>query len=151
MKNAGLKDNNIGIKIHGRTINNLRYADDATLIAETKEDLEELIINVKKTSKDAGLLLNFNRTKVMTTAEINNFEVDEEFIEVVKEFNFLGCTLTRTSDDTKEIRRRLMLGRKAMTNLTTIMKDKNISLNTKIRITKVMVFSVVTHGSETWV
>ena len=86
MRNAGLKDNNISIKIHGRAINNLRYADDTTLIAETKEDLEELIRNVKKTSKDAGLLLNFNKTKVMTTAEINNFEVDGESNEVVKKF-----------------------------------------------------------------
>ena len=151
MRNAGLYDNNIGIKVHGRAINNLRYADDTTLIAETKEDLGELIRNVKKASKEAGLLLNLKKTEVMTTAELNNVEVDGESIEVVQEFNFLGCTLTRTSDHTKEIRRRLMLGRKAMTNLTTIMKDKNITLNTKIRITEALVFPVVTYGSETWV
>ena len=120
-------------------------------LAVTKEDLGELIRNVKKASKEAGLLLNLKKTKVMTTAELNNFEVDGESIEVVQEFNFLGCTLTRTSDYTKEIRRRLMLGRKAMINLTTIMKDKNITLNTKIRITEALVFPVVTYGSETWV
>ena len=87
----------------------------------------------------------------MTTAEITNFAVDGESIEVVQEFNVLGCTLTRTSGHTKEIRRRLMLGRKAMTNLTTIMKDKNITLFTKIRIIEALVFPVVTYGSETWV
>ena len=87
----------------------------------------------------------------MTTAEITNFEVDGESNEVVQEFNVLGCTLTRTSDHTKEIRRRLMLGRKAMTNLTTIMKDKNITINTKIRMIEALVFPVVTYGSETWV
>ena len=95
MRNAGLYDNNIGIKVHGRTINNLRYADDTTLIAETKEDLEELIRNVKKASKEAGLLLNVRKTKVMTTAEMTNFEIDGESIEVVKKFNFLSCILAQ--------------------------------------------------------
>ena len=105
-----------------RTINNLRYANDITLIAEIKEDLEELIRNVKKTSKDAGLLLNFNKTKVMTMAEINNFEVDIESIEVVKEFNFLGCILSGTRKCEEELKEKLRKWNECL-------KDKGLKIN----------------------
>ena len=149
MRNAGLNDNNVSIITYCRTISDLGHAD-TTQIAETKEDLEELVRNLRKVNKQAGVLLSIQKeTKVMMTAENDNFEVNGEYIEVVKKFHFLGCILNRNLDHTKEIKRRLMLDRNAMANCATITKDKNILLNTEKRRTKALVFPDFMHRSKT--
>ena len=150
MRNVGLEETDVGIKIAGRNINNLRYADDTTLMAENEEDLKNLLIKVKEESAKAGLLLNIKKIKIMSTGKINGICIDGEEIEAVTEFIFLGSKINMDGDCTHEIKRRLLLGRKTMANLDNTLKSRDITLPTKIRIVKAMVFPVVTYGSESW-
>ena len=140
-----------GVKIGGRSISNLRYADDTSLLTSTEQDMKELIQQVKQHSEEAGLYLNLSKTKIMSTAPLQNFQVNGDSIEVVRNFQFLGVTITHDALCESEVKRRLCLGRKAMTGLTKIWKDKNISLQTKIKLVNALVFPVVLYGCETWV
>ena len=150
MRKAGLDEAKEGVKIAGKNINNLRYADDTTLLAESKEDLERLIYRVKEESALAGLFLNIKKTKIMTTEPIDEWKMNDEEVEVVDNFVFLGSNITYTGDCSAEIRRRLALGRQAMTNLKKTVQNKDLKLATKIRIVKAMVFPVALYGCETW-
>ena len=150
IRNAGLQETEIGVKIAGRKINNLRYADDTTLMAENEEDLKNLLLKVKKESAKAGLLLNIKKTKIMLTGNVNGIRIDGEEIETVTVFIFLGSKINKDGDCTHEIKRQLLLGRKAMANLDNTLKSRDITLPTKVRIVKAMVFPVVTYGSESW-
>ena len=150
MRNAGLEEAEAGIKIGERNINNLRYADDTTLMAESEEDLKELLMKVKKESQKAGLMLNVKKTKIMSTGCITQVKIDEEEVEVVKDFVYLGSIIHMDSDCICEIRRRLLLGRKVMTNLDKLIRCRDITLSTKVRIVKAKVFPVTTYGSESW-
>ena len=140
MRYAGLDEAQAGIKIAGRNINNLRYADDITLMAESKE-LKSLLMKVKEESEKAGLKLNIQKTKIMTSSPITSRQIDAETMETVTDFIFLGSKLTADGDFSHEIKRRLLLGRKVMTNLDSIFKSRDITLPTKIRLVKAMVFS----------
>ena len=146
MQNAGLDEVQAGIKIARRNINNLRYADDTTLIAESKEELRSLLKKVKEESEKAGLKLNIQKTKIMASRPITSWEIDGEKIETVSDFIFLGSKVTEDGDCSHEIKRHLLLGRKAMTNLN----SKNITLLTKVRLIKAMVFPVVIYEYESW-
>ena len=150
MRNVGLEETDVGIKIAGRKISNLRYADDTTVMAENEEDLKNLLIKVKEKSAKAGLLLNIKKTKIMSTGNINGICIDGEEIEAVTEFIFLGSKINMDGDCTHEIKRRFLLGRKTMANLDNILKSRDITLPTKVRIVKAMVFPVVAYGSESW-
>ncbi|KAA3669964.1 uncharacterized protein DEA37_0012425 [Paragonimus westermani] len=150
MRKAEIDESDVGVKVAGRNINNLRYADDTTLLTESEEDLVSLLIRVKEESEKAGLLLNMKKTKIMSTRDINNIQVDGKEIGVVENFIFLGSKIQRDGDCSHEIRRRLLLGRKAMISLDKVLKSRDISKQTKIRIVKAMVFPVVTYGSESW-
>ena len=136
MRNAGLDEAQAGIKIAGRNINNLRYADDTTLVAESKEELKSLLIKVNEES-EAGLKLNIQKTKIMASGLITSWEIDGE---TVSDFIFLGSKITANGDCSHEIKRSLLLGRKALTNLDSTLKSKDITLPTKIRLVKVTVF-----------
>ena len=151
MRNAGLEEAQAGIKIAGRNINNLRYADDTTLMAESEEELKSLL-KVKEESEKVGLKLNIQKTKIMASSPITSWEIDGETVETVSGFIFLGSQITADGDCSHEIKRRLLLGRKVMTNLDSILKSilKNITLPTKVRLVKVMVFPVVMYGCESW-
>ena len=140
----------MGIRIAGRKINNLRYADDTTLMAENEEDLKNLLLKVKTESAKAGLLLNIKKIKILSTGNVNGIRMDGEEIEAVTDFIFLGSKISIDGDCTHEIKRRLLLGRKAMANLDHTLKSRDITLPTKVRIVKAMVFPVVTYGSESW-
>ena len=143
MQNAGQNEAQAGIKIARRNINNLRYADDTTLMAETKEVLKSLLIRVKEESEKAGLKLNIQKTKITASSPITSWQIDGETMETVTDFLFLGSKITADGDCSQEIKRCLLLGRKAMTNLDSICKNKDIILLTKVGIVKAMVFPVV--------
>ena len=133
-----------------RNINNLRYADDATLIAESKEELKSLLMKVKKESEQVGLKLNIQKTKIMASGPIILWEIDGETVETVADFIILGSKITADGDCSHEIKRRLLLGRKVMTNLESTFKSRDITLPTKVRLVKAMVFPVVMYGCECW-
>ena len=139
-----------GIKIAGRNINNFRYADDTTLMAESKEELKRLLMNVKKESEKVGLKLNIQKTKIMASGPITSWQIDGETVETVSDFIFLGSKITAYGDCSHEIKRLLLLGRKVMTNLDSIFKSRDITLPTKVRLVKAMVFPVVMCGCESW-
>ena len=147
MRNSGLDEAQAGIKIAGRNINNLRYADDTTLMAESKE-LKSLLMKVKEESENAGLKLNIQKTKIMVSGPITSWQIDGEPMETMTDFVFLGSKITADSDCSHEIKRRLLLGRKAMTNLDSILNSRDIILQTKVRLVKAMVFPVVMYGCE---
>jgi len=139
-----------GIKIAGRNINNLRYADDTTLITESEEELKSLLMKVKEESEKVGLRLNIQKTKIMASGPITSWEIDGETVETVSDFIFLGSKITADGDCTHEIKRCLLLGRKVMTNLDSIFKSRDITLPTKVRLVKAMVFPVVMYGCDSW-
>ena len=145
MRNAGLDEAQAGIKISGRNINNLRYADDTTLMAEREEELDSLLMKVKEESEKVSLKFNIQKTKIMASSPISSWEIDGE---TVRDFNFLGSKITADGDCSHEIKRRLLLGRKVMTNLENILKNRDITLPTNIHLVKAMVFPVVMHGCE---
>ena len=150
MRNAGLEEAQSGIKIAGRNINNLRYADDTTLMAESEGDLKSLLMNVKEDSEKVGLKLNIQKTKIMASGPITSWQIDGETMETARDFIFLGSKITVDGDCSHEIKSRLLLGRKAMTNLDSILKSRDITLLTKVHRVKPMVFPVVTYGYESW-
>ena len=136
MRNAGLVEAQAGIKIAGRNINNLRYADDTTLMAESEEELKSLLMKVKEESEKVDLKLNIQKTKIMASGPITSWEIDEETVEIVPDFIFLASKITADGDCSHEIKRRLLLGRKAMTNLDSILKSRDITLPTKVSLVK---------------
>ena len=149
MRSTGLEEAEAGIKIAGRNINNLRYADDTTLMAEN-EELKSLLIKVKEGSENVGLKLSIQKTKIMASHPITSWEIDEETVETVSDFIFLCFRITADGECSHEIKRRLLLGRKVMTNLDSILKSRDIILPTKICLVKAMVFPVVMYGCENW-
>ena len=150
MQNAGLDEAQAGIKISGRNINNLRYAEDTILLAESEEELKILPRKVKEESKKAGLKLNIHKTKIVASDPITSWQIDGETMETVTDFIFLGSKITEDGDCSHEIKRLLLLGRKAMTNLDSILKSRDITFPTKICLVKAMVFPVVMYGCESW-
>ena len=150
MRNAGLEETQAGIKIARRNINNLRYADDTTLMAENEEELKSLLMKVKEESEKVGLKLNIQKMKIMASSPITSWEVDGETVETVSDFIFLGSKITGDGDCSHEIKRRLLLGSRAMPNLDSILKSRDITLPTKVCLVKAMVFSVVMYGYESW-
>ena len=150
MRNSGLEEAQSGIKITERNVNNLRYADDTTLMAESEEELKSLLMKVKVESEKVGLKLNIQKTKIMASGPITSWQIDGETVETVSVFIFLGSKITADGDCSHEIKRRLLLGRKVMTNLDSILKSRDITLPTKVRLVKVMVFPVVMYGCESW-
>ena len=149
MRNAGLEVVQAGIKIARRNINNLRYADDTTLMAESEEP-KSLLMQVKEESEKVGLKLNIQKTKIMASSPITTWQIDGETVETVADFIFLGSKITTDGDCSHEIKRRLLLGRKVMTNLDSILKSRDITLPTKVCLVKAMVFPVVMYGYESW-
>ena len=149
MRNAGLGEAQAGMKISRRNINNLRYADDTTLLAESKE-LKSLLMNVKEESDKVGLKLNIQKTKIMASGPIISWHIDGETVETVSDFMFLGSKITTDGDCSHEIKRRLLLGRKVMINLDSILKSRDITLLRKVHLIKAMVFAVVMYGCESW-
>ena len=139
-----------GIKIAGRNINNVRYADDTSLMAESEEELKSLLMKVKEESEKFGLKLNIKKTKIMTLGPITSWQIDGETMETVTDFIFLGSKIIADGDCRHEIRRCLLLGRKALTNLDSILKSRDITLPTKVNLVKAMVFPVVMYGCESW-
>ena len=150
MQNAGLDEAQAGIKIARRNINNLRYADDNTLMAESKEELKSLLMKVKEESEKAGLKLNIQKTKIMASGPITPWEIDGEILETVSDFTFWGSKITADGDCSHEIKRCLLLGRKVMTNLYSILNSRDITLLIKVCLVKGMVFLVVLYGCESW-
>ena len=150
MRNARLEDTQAGIKIAGRNINNLRYADDTTLMAESEEELKSLLMKVKEQSEKIGSKLNIQKTKIMASGPITSWEIDGETVETVADFIFLGFKITADGDCSHETKRRLLLGRKVMTNLESILKSRDITLPTKVHLIKAMFFPVVMYGCESW-
>ena len=150
MRNAGLEETQAGIKISGRNINNLRYADDIILMAESQEELKNLLMKGKEESGKVGLKLNIQKTKIMASGPIISWQIDGEAVETVADFIFLGSKITADGDCSHEIRRRLLLGRKVMTNLDSIFKSRDITLPTKDHLVKAMVSPVVMYGCESW-
>ena len=146
MRNAGLEETQAGIKISGRNINNLRYADDTTLMAEREEELKSLLMKVKEESGKVGLKLNIQKTKFMASGPITSWQIDGEAVETVKDFIILGSKITADGDCSHEIERYLLLGRKVMTNLDSIFKSRDITLPTKVCLVKAMAFPVVMYG-----
>ena len=143
MRNAGLDEAQAGIKISGRSFNYLRYADDTTLMAESEEELKSLFMKMKEESENIGLKLNLQKMKIMASGPITLWQIDGETMETVTDFIFLGSKITADGDCSHEIKRRLLLGRKAKTNLDSILKSRDITLPTKVRLVKAMVFPVV--------
>ena len=150
MWNARLDEAQAGIKIARRNTNNLRYADNTTLMAESEEELNSLLMKVKEESEKAGLKLNIQKTKIMESGPITSWQTDGETMETVTDFILEGSKITADSDCSHEIKRCLLLGRKAMTNLDSIFKSRDITLPTKVRLVKAMVFPVVMYGCESW-
>ena len=150
MRNAGLEETQAGIKIAVRNINNLRYADDTTLMAGSEEELKSLLMKVKVESEKVGLKLNIQKTKIMSSSPITSWQIDGQTVETVADFILLGSKITADCDCSHEIKRRLLLGRNVMTNLDSIFKSRDITLPTKICLVKAMVFPVVMYGYESW-
>ena len=150
MRNAGLEESQAGIKIAGRNINNLRYADDTTLMAEIEEELKSLLMKVKEENEKLGLKLNIQKTKIMASRPITSWQIDGKTVETVADFIFWGSKITADGDCSHEIKRCLLHGRKVMTNLDNILKSRDITLPTKVRLVKAMVFPVVIYGCESW-
>jgi len=150
MRNTGLDEAQAGIKIARRNINHLRYADDTTFMAESEEELKSLLMKEKEESEKVGLKLNIQKTKIMASGPITSWERDGETVETVKDFIFLGSKITTDCDYSHEIKRHLLLGRKVMTNLDSLLKSRDITLPTKVRLDKAMVFPVVMYGCESW-
>ena len=150
VRNAGLEEAQAGIKISRRNIDNLRYADDTTFMAESEEILKSLLMKVKEESDKVGLKLNIQKIKIMASGPTTSWEIDGETVETVADFIFLGSKITADCDCSHEIKRHLLLGRKVMTNLDSILKSRDITLPTKVRLVKVMVFPVVMYGCESW-
>ena len=150
MRNAGLEEAQAGIKIASRNINNLRYADDTTLMAESEEELKSLLMKVKEENEKNGLKLNIQKTKIMASGPIPSWQIDGETVKTVADFIFLGSKITADGDCRHEIKRHLILGRKVMTNLGSILKRRDITLPTKVHLIKAMVFPVVLYGCESW-
>ena len=150
MRNAGLEEAQAGIKIAGRNINNLRYADDTTVMAESEEELKSLLMKVKEESEKVGLKLNIQKTKIRASSPITLWEIDGETVEIVTDFIFLGSKITANGDCSHDIKRHLPLGRKVMTSLDSIFKSRDITLPTKVHLVKAIVFPVVIYGCESW-
>ena len=148
MRNAGLEETQTGIKIAGRNTNNLRYADDTTLMAESKEELKSLLMKVKEESEKVGLKLNIQKAKIMAFGPITSWQIDGETVETVADFIFLGSKITADGDCSYEIKRYLLLGKKVISNLDSILKSRDIALPTKVQLVKV--FPVVMYGCESW-
>ena len=150
MRNAGLEEAQAGIKIAGRNINKLRYTDNTTLMAESEEELKSLLMKVKEESKKVCLKLNIQKMKIMASGPITSWQIDGETVETVSDFIFLASRITADGDCSHEIKGRLLLGRKVMTNLDSILKSRDITLPTKVHLVKAMVFPVVMYGYESW-
>ena len=150
MRHAGLDEAQAGIKIAGRNINNLRYADDTTLMAENEGELKHLLLKVREKSEKVGLQLNIQKTKIMASAPITSWQIDGETLETVTDLILGDSKITADGDFSYEIKRRLLLGRKVMTNLDNILKSRDITLLTKVHLIKAMVFPVVMYGCESW-
>ena len=150
MRNAGLQEAQAGIKIAWRNINNLRYADDTTFMAESEEELKSLLMKVKEESEKVGLKLNIQKAKIMASSSITSWQIDGETMETVRDFIFGGSKITADGDCSHEIKTHLLLGAKATTNLDSILKSRDIILLTKVRLIKAMVFVVVMCGCENW-
>ena len=148
MQNAGLDESQAGIKIAGRNINNSRYADANSLMRESEEELKSLLMKVKEESEKAGLKLNIQKTKIMASSPITSWQIDGETVETVRDFIFFGSKITADSDCTHEIKIRLLFGRKAVSNLDSILKSRDISLATKVHLVKAMVLPVVMYVCE---
>ena len=150
MRNAGLEEAQAGIKIAGRNINNLSYADDITLMAQSEEELKSPLMKVKEESEKVGLKLNIQKSKIMASGPITSWQIDGNTVETVADFIFLGSKITADGDCSHEIKRHLLLGRKVMTNLDSIFKNRDITLLTKVRLFKATVFPVVMYRCESW-
>ena len=150
MRNAGLEEAQAGINIAGRNINNPRYVDDTTLMAESEEELKSLLMKVKEENEKVSLKLNIQKMKIMASGPTTSWEIDGETVGIVADFIFLGSKITADGDCSHEIKRRLLLGRKVMTNLDSVLKSSDITLPTKVHLVKAMVFPVVTYGCESW-
>ena len=150
MRNAGMHEAQAGIKIAGRNISNLRYADNATLTAESVEEPKSFLMKVKEESEKADLKLNIQKTKIMPSGPINSWEIDGEIVETVSDFIFLGSKITTDGDWSHEIKRHLLLGKKVMTNLDSILKSRHITLLANLHLVKAVVFPVVMYGCESW-
>ena len=150
MDDNGLEEAQAGIKIAGRNINNLRYADDTTLMAESKEEVKNLLMRVKDENEKAGLKLNIQKTEIMASDPITSWQIEGKKVEALTDFIFLGSKITIGGDCGHEIKRHLLLGRKAMTNLGSILKSRDITLLTKVCIVKAMAFPVVMYECESW-
>ena len=151
MRNAGLEEAQAGLKIAGRNISNLRYTDDTTLMEESEEELKSLLMKVKEESEKVGLELNIQKTNIMASGPITSWQIDRETVETVADFIFMGFKITVDGDCRHEIKRRLLLGRKVVTNLDCILKSRDITLPTKVCLVKAMVFPVVIYGCESWI
>ena len=150
MRNTGMEEAQAGIKTAGRNINNFRYADDTTLMAESVEELKSLLMNVKEGSEKVGLKLNIQKTKIMASGPITSWQINMETVEIVTDLIFLDSKITADGDCSHEIKGCLLLGRKVMTNLDSILKSRDIILSTKVRLVKAMIFPVVMCGCESW-
>ena len=150
MRNAGLEQAQTGIRIAGRNINNLRYADDTTLMAEIEEELKSLLMKVKEESEKVGLKINIQKTKIMASGPITSWQIEGETVETVTDFILGGSKITADDDCSHEIKRHLLLGRKDMTNLDSILQSRDITLSTKVHLVKAMLFPVVMYGCESW-
>ena len=150
MRNAGMEEAQAGIKIAGRNINNLRYADDTTLMAGSEGKLKSLLMKVKEESEKFGLKLNIQKSKIMASDPITSWQIDGETVQTVADFIFLGFKITADGDCNHEIKRHLLLGRKVMFNLDSILKSRDITLSPKVCLVKAMVFPVVMYGCESW-
>ena len=150
MRNTGLEEAHAGIKIARRNINNLRYADDTTLMVESEEELKSLLMKVKVESEKVGLKLNIQKTKIMASGPITSWKIDGETVETVSDFIFLGSKITADGDCSHEFKGLLLLAREVMTNLDSILKSRDITLSTKVRLVKAMGFPVVMYGCESW-
>ena len=150
MRNGGLEEAQAGIKSARRNINNFRYADDTTLMAESEEEIKSLLMKVKEESEKVGLKFNVQKTKIMASDPVTSWQIDEETVETVTDFISGGSKITADGDCSHEIKRRLLLGRKVMTKLSSILKSRDITLSTKVHLVKAMVFPVVMYGCESW-
>ena len=150
MRNAGLEERQAGIKMVRRNINHLRYADDTTLMAESEEELKTLLMRVEVESEKVDLKVNIQKTNIMTSGPFTSWQIDGEMVETVSDFIFWGSKITANGDDSHEIKRHLLLGRKVMTNRDSIFKSRDITLLTKVHLVKAMIFPVVMYGCESW-